>query len=124
MINKEKAYICSPLGGNETENINNAIAYAKFIYDRCGMIPIMSHFYALILDDKDAIQREIGISIGLGQILDSSHIWAFGETITPGMEEEIKKAKALKRKIHYIDDYQCSEILKKYGGRYYVKKND
>ncbi len=25
----EKAYICSPLAGNEKQNINNAIAYAK-----------------------------------------------------------------------------------------------
>lgn len=25
----EKAYICSPLSGNEKKNINNAIAYAN-----------------------------------------------------------------------------------------------
>ena len=32
------------------------------------MIPIVSHFYALIFDDADKVEREIGISIGLGQI--------------------------------------------------------
>ena len=51
----EKAYICSPLFGNEKENINNAIAYAKYVYHRCGMLPIMSHFYALIFDDTDKV---------------------------------------------------------------------
>ncbi len=113
----EKAYICSPLSGNEKENINNAIAYSKFVYNRCGMIPIMSHFYALIFDDTDKIQRELGISIGLGQILDSEHMWVFGNTISDGMGDEIRKAMALKRPIHYIDDYQCKEILKVYGGK-------
>lgn len=113
----EKAYICSPLSGNEKKNINNAIAYAKFVYHRCEMIPIVSHFYALIFDDVDKVEREIGISIGVGQILDSEHVWVFGNTITEGMDEEIRKAMALKRTIHYIDDYQCKEILKVYGGK-------
>ena len=113
----EKAYICSPLAGNEKENINNAIAYAKFVYHRCEMIPIVSHFYALIFEDADKGEREIGISIGLGQILDSDHLWVFGNTISDGMGDEIRKAMALKRPIHYIDDYQCKEILKVYGGK-------
>ena len=113
----EKAYIGSPLSGNEKKNINNAIAYAKFVYHRCEMIPIVSHFYALIFDDVDKVEREIGISIGVGQILDSEHVWVFGNTITEGMDEEIRKAMALKRAIHYIDDYQCKEILKIYGGK-------
>lgn len=77
----EKAYICSPLAGNEKQNINNAIAYAKFVYNRCNMIPLMSHFYALILDDSDAIQRKTDISISIGQILNSHHLWVFGNTI-------------------------------------------
>ncbi len=111
----KKAYICSPLSGNEKENINNAIAYAKFVYHRCKMIPIVSHFYALIFDDTDKVEREIGINIGLGQILDSEEMWVFGNTITKGMDEELRKAIALKRPIHYIDDYQCKEILKQYS---------
>lgn len=114
----KKAYICSPLNGNERKNINNAIAYAKYIYERCDMIPIMSHFYALILDDNDRIQRETGISISLGKILDSEDVWVFGNTITDGMGEEIRKAMALGRPIHYITDEQCKEILRVYGGKY------
>lgn len=114
----EKAYICSPLARNEKQNINNAIAYAKFVYNRCNMIPLMSHFYALILDDSDAIQRKTGISISIGQILNSHHLWVFGNTISDGMGEEIRNAMALDIPIHYIDDYQCQEILKVYGGNY------
>lgn len=115
---RKKAYICSPLHGDEKNNINNAIAYAKFVYERCDMIPIMSHFYALILDDNNKVQREVGISISLGKILDSEDVWVFGNTITEGMVEEIRKAMALNRNIHYVSDEQCKEILKKYGGKY------
>lgn len=114
----QKAYICSPLHGDEKQNINNAIAFAKFVYNRCEKIPIMSHFYSIILDDSDKIQREVGVSIGLGQILDSEEVWVFGNTITEGMGEEIRNAMALNRDIHYVDDYQCEEILKVFGGNY------
>lgn len=119
----EKAYICSPLGGNTKENILNAIAYARFVFDRCGMIPVMSHFYALILDDNDPEERKIGMSVGLDMILETTHIWVFGDTITEGMDKEIRIGESLKRKVHYINDYQCEEILNKYGG-YAHEKNE
>ena len=112
----EKAYICSPLRGDIKQNISNAIAYSKFIYQRCGMIPVMSHFYALILDDGVVDERKIGMSIGIDMLLDTTHLWVFGDKLTEGMEEEIRTAKSLKRKIHYINDHQCNEIIKKYGG--------
>lgn len=114
----KKAYICSPLRSNEKQDINNAISYAKFVYERCGMIPIMPHFYAFIFDDKDKSQKELGISISLGKILDCTDIWVFGNTVTKKMKQEIQNAKALKRNIHYITDEQCEEILKVYGGNY------
>lgn len=112
----EKAYICSPLSGNTKQNIAKAIAYAKFVYERCGMIPVMSHFYALILDDNDSVQRQIGVSMGIDMLLSTTHVWVFGDNISKGMREEIKTAESLKRTIHYINDLQCKEIIKKYGG--------
>ena len=112
----EKAYICSPLSGDVKQNIAKAVAYAKFVYKRCGMIPVMSHFYALILDDSKESERKLGTALGIDMLLDTTHIWVFGDTITDGMKEEIKTANSLKRIIHYVNDYQCKEILRKYGG--------
>lgn len=113
----KKAYICFPLSGDEITNIKNAVAYAKFIYQKCGMIPVMPHFYALILDDKDQAQRELGMSIGLEQLLNSHHVWVFGNTITKGMEKEIRNALSLRRPIHRISDHECKKILNEYGGK-------
>jgi len=112
----EKAYICSPLSGNTKDNLKNAVAYARFVFDRCGMIPVMSHFYVLILDDDIEFERKVGTSLGLDMILDARHMWVFGDTITSGMKDEIRLAESLKRSIHYVSDEQCKEILKQYGG--------
>ena len=112
----EKAYICSPLSGDIKQNISNAIAYSKFVFKRCGMIPVMSHFYALILDDTKEAERKIGTALGIDMVLDASHLWVFGDELTSGMKEEIKTAQSLKRTIHYVNDYQCKEILKQFGG--------
>jgi hypothetical protein len=120
----EKAYICSPLSGNTKENLKNAVAYARFVFDRCGMIPVMSHFYVLILDDNIEFERKIGTSLGLEMILDARHMWVFGDNITPGMKDEIRLAESLKRVIHYVTDEQCEEIQNKYGGYAHEKNKE
>lgn len=120
----EKAYICSPLSGNTKENLKNAVAYARFVFDRCGMIPVMSHFYVLILDDNIEFERKIGTSLGLEMILDARHMWVFGDNITPGMKDEIRLAESLKRVIHYVSDEKCEKILNKYGGYAHEKNKE
>lgn len=52
-----RAYICSPLGGNVSANIENAKRYAL----ECGMAPFIPHFYALILDDSNKEERNLGM---------------------------------------------------------------
>ena len=47
-----RVYICSPLGGNVSANIENAKRYARYALE-CGMAPFIPHFYALILDDRN-----------------------------------------------------------------------
>ena len=111
----KRAYICSPLRGNIEQNINNAIAYSKYVYERCGMIPIVPHLHALVLDDNDPVQRELGRSLGLDQLLTSSDVWVFGNTLTQGMQAELKTALQFKRAIHYVEDADCEEILREYA---------
>ena len=51
-----RAYICSPLGGNVSANIENAKRYARYALE-CGMAPFIPHFYALILNDDDEEEK-------------------------------------------------------------------
>lgn len=72
-----RAYICSPLGGNVSENIENAKRYARYALE-CSMAPFIPHFYALILDESNKEERRkkprnacrtfyaLGLRCGLG----------------------------------------------------------
>ena len=51
-----RAYICSPLSGNISGNIENAKRYARYIF-KCGMAPVIPHFYALVLNDEIPDER-------------------------------------------------------------------
>lgn len=55
-----RAYICSPLGGNVSVNIENAKRYARYALE-CGMAPFIPHFYALILNDDNEEERNLGM---------------------------------------------------------------
>ena len=51
-----RAYVCSPLGGNITANIENAKRYSQYVF-KCGMAPVIPHFYALVLNDDNPEER-------------------------------------------------------------------
>ena len=56
-------YVCSPLRGNITENIEKVKQYGKFVLE-CGMAPVIPHFYAEILDDTVDEERTLGMTAG------------------------------------------------------------
>lgn len=58
-----RVYICSPLGGNVSANIENAKRYAQYALE-CGMAPFIPHFYALILDDSNKEERNLWYACG------------------------------------------------------------
>lgn len=97
----KRVYICSPLGGNVSENIENVKKYAKYVFDR-GMALVIPHFYATILDDDIEVERNLGKQVGISLLFGSDALWVFGDKVTSGMKEEIKLAKHLKLEIKYI----------------------
>lgn len=62
-----RVYICSPLGGNVSVNIENAKRYARYALE-CGMAPFIPHFYVLILDDRNDKERNLGMNAGLSML--------------------------------------------------------
>ena len=97
----KKVYVWSPLGGNVSENIENAKVYAKYVFDR-GMAPFIPHFYATILDDEIEAERNLGKQAGISLLFGCDAIWVFGDKVTSGIKEEIQFAKHLKIEIKYI----------------------
>ena len=106
----KRVYICSPLGGDVTDNINKAKRYAMYAL-KCGMAPVVPHFYALILNDGNQRERELGRQAGMSLLWLCDEIWVFGEIISEGMKEEIQFCKNLNIQIRHIDERTVARKL-------------
>ncbi len=106
-----RVYICSPLGGNVSANIENAKCYSQYVF-KCGMAPVIPHFYALVLNDDNPEERKLGMQAGISLLWVCDEIWIFGDEITEGMKKEILFAEKLNIKVRYIseNDLRKSEV--------------
>jgi hypothetical protein len=107
----KKVYICSPLGGNVSYNIEKAKRFARYAF-KCGMAPVIPHFYATILDDENPKERKLGVQAGLSLLFMCDELWVFGDVISKGMKKEIRFANKLNIKVKYIlnDDLKKPEV--------------
>lgn len=97
----EKVFVCSPLRGDFQANLE----YAKKICRRLalqGITPIAPHVYctAFLNDDKPD-ERRCGIRIGLALMQSCNEVWFYGDTISPGMREELLMAESLRKPIRH-----------------------
>ena len=53
-----RAYICSPLSGNISGNIENAKRYARYIF-KCGMAPVIPHLWVFGDEITEGMKKEI-----------------------------------------------------------------
>ena len=95
-------YICSPLGGDVPGNIERAKQYAHYALT-CGTAPVVPHFYALILDDNDPQERQLGLGAGLAVLENCDELWVFGDRISRGMQGEIEVAETLGIPVQHFD---------------------
>lgn len=105
----KKVYICSPLGGNVSANIENAKRYAQYAF-KCGMAPVVPHFYALILDDSKVDERKLGMQAGISLLWVCDEVWVFGNEITDGMKKEIRFAEKLNINVKYLSDKDIEKM--------------
>lgn len=95
-------YICSPNSGDVDANIANARRYCRFAVDM-GYIPLAPHLlFPQFLDDKNMIEREMGIHFGNALMSHCTEVWVFGEYISSGMMAEIDRAKRKNFKLRHF----------------------
>lgn len=99
----KKVFICSPLRGNYTKNINRAQHHSRNVA-LSGSLPLTPHLYftTFLNDDKEE-ERKIGMEMGLELLKLCDEVNVYGEP-TEGMKEEIKLANKLKIKVKYYDN--------------------
>lgn len=102
-------YICSPYAGDVDSNIDNTRRYSRFAVDR-GYIPIAPHLlFPQFLNDADPKERQLGLFFGNALMSKCSEVWVFGDRISAGMEDEIKRAKRKSYRLRYFSA-DCVEI--------------
>lgn len=110
-------YVCAPLGGHIWRNLGEVIEYTRFVF-KCGAIPVVPHFFALALNDKDPEERQQGIAAGLMLLLYCEEMWIFGEEITKGMVNEMRLCEHSRIKMVHITPKEVDEVL---GGKTHEK---
>jgi len=97
-------FICSPFAGDEAKNIANARRFCRFAVGR-GAIPIAPHLhYPQFLDDSDKEQRALGLFFGSVLLQKCDALWFFGDSVSAGMQREIRAARRHGLNIKQFDD--------------------
>lgn len=107
---KQKVYICAPLGGDVKGNIRKVMRYTEYAL-KVGVAPVVSHFYALCLDDNSPEERKLGLEAGQSLLWFCDAIWIFGDEITEGMKEEIQFCKNLHVPMKKIGYNELKKVL-------------
>ena len=102
-------YVCSPFSGDPAGNAARARLYCRFAVDS-GYAPFAPHlFFPQFLDDGIPEERELGLFMAIIMLTKCAELWVFGEQITRGMAQEIRKAESRGMIIRYFTT-DCEEI--------------
>lgn len=94
-------FICSPYRGDIKTNVKNAKKYCRLAIKN-RLMPIAPHLYfTRFLKDSKNSERNIGIKCGIRLLKICDEVWVFGDIVTKGMEQELKKAISLNKPIVY-----------------------
>lgn len=97
-------YVCSPYAGDIESNVAAARRYSRFAVES-GYIPIAPHLlFPQFLNDDDPRERELGLFFGNALMSKCSEVWVFGETISPGMAAEIRRARWKNYRLRYFTE--------------------
>lgn len=95
-------YVCSPYAGDVERNILQARRCCRYAADH-GCIPLAPHlFLPQFLDEKT--ERNLALFMGIALLSKCAELWIFGETISQGMELEIRYAQKKGKTIKYISE--------------------
>lgn len=96
-----RVYICAKLGGTPEEivsNIDRAIEIGKRLWEEEGLVPVVPHTLALMLDDNDGEAREAGMNLSLA-LIPMCHELRYYDNPTVGMARETKRAAQLDKPV-------------------------
>ena len=104
-------YVCSPFSGNTEKNAESARRYCRFAVDS-GFVPFAPHLlFPQFMNDAVSEERELSLFMGIVMLTKCAELWVFGDHISKGMAQEIRKAEARNMLIRYFTA-SCEEVQK------------
>lgn len=102
-------FICSPFATDPEANTEKARTYCRFAVDS-GAIPVAPHLlYPQFMSEANPEERELGLFFGRVLLGKCAQLWVFGDTVSEGMEKEIRKARFRDMEIRYFTE-DCKEV--------------
>ena len=97
-------YICSPFSGKVKKNKRNARKYCRFALEQ-HTIPFAPHLlFPQFMDDSSPEERKLAMFMNMIMLGHCEEIWVFGDRISAGMKQEIRKAERKRMKIRYFTE--------------------
>lgn len=87
-------YICSPYRDNPRVNVMRARQYCRYAISR-GRIPLAPHLYFPQFI-SEVTEREKAMAMNFELLKLCKETWVFGDRITEGMAEEIRRSKVVR----------------------------
>lgn len=122
-ITPKTVYVCSPFRSTavseadreaeQRSNIERALKACR-ILALMGIQPMAPHLYfTRFLKDEVAEERAAGMQFGLSWLEQADELWAFGDTVSEGMAQEIAMAKELGKPVHTLPEPGRMEELRR-----------
>ena len=97
-------YICSPFSGKVKKNKRNARKYCRFALEQ-HTIPFAPHLlFPQFMDDNSSEERQLAMFMNMIMLGHCEELWVFGDRISAGMKQEIRKAQRKHMKIRYFTE--------------------
>ena len=97
-------YICSPFSGKVKKNKKNARKYCRFALEQ-HTIPFAPHLlFPQFMDDNSSEERQLAMFMNMIMLGHCEELWVFGDSISAGMKQEIRKAERRHMKIRYFTE--------------------
>ena len=97
-------YICSPFSGKVKKNKKNARKYCRFALEQ-HTIPFAPHLlFPQFMNDNSPEERQLAMFMNIIMLGHCEELWVFGERISAGMKQEIRKAERKHMRIRYFTE--------------------
>ena len=97
-------YICSPFSGKVKKNKRKARKYCRFALEQHS-IPFAPHLlFPQFMDDSSPEERQLAMFMNMIMLGHCEELWVFGDRISAGMKQEIRKAERKHMKIRYFTE--------------------